>query len=91
MKLWHPLRAWHADGWQHGYNAGYEQGLNDGQDFGKRIAYNQTLTKEIPRILSRYSQLQVKIMHKPKAEMQAALEEFTQKELDHFKMELQDR
>jgi hypothetical protein len=91
MIFWHPLRRIHSDAWQVGYNAGYEKGLEDGQDFGKRIAYNQVLNKELPRILSRYSQLQVKIMHKPKTEMQAALSEFTQKELDHFKMELQDR
>jgi hypothetical protein len=77
--------------WLQGYDAGYAQGLNEGSDFGKRIAYNSVLTKEVPHILSRYSQLQVKLVTKPKSEIQDAFKEFTQHEIDRFKMELQDR
>lgn len=77
--------------WQHAYDKGYHQGLEEGQDFGKIIAYNKTLTEEIPGIISRYSQLQVKLIHKPKSEMQRALAEFTNTELDRFKMEMQNR
>ena len=84
-------RFYTVDGFQKGYDAGYHQGLDEGSEFGKRIAYNSTLTKEINGILSRYGQLQVKIMNKPKSVIQRELAEFTQRELDRFKMELQDR
>jgi hypothetical protein len=77
--------------WQTAYDKGYHQGLSEGRDFGERIAYNQTLTKEINGILSRYGQLQVKLLRKPKSEIQAALTKFTADEIDRFKMELQDR
>lgn len=80
-----------SNAWKLAYDKGYTQGINEGQDLGRRIAYNRTLSKELPRILSRYGQLQVKIMHKPKTEMQTALRKFTEEELDRFRMELQDR
>jgi hypothetical protein len=80
-----------GDPYKTGYDAGYSTGLDEGTDFGKRVAYNSTLAKEIPRILSRYAQLQVRVMNKPKKEVQAALEKFTQQEIDRFKMELQNR
>jgi hypothetical protein len=65
--------------------------LREGQDFGERVAHNRTLAKELPKILSRYSQLQVRIINKPKAQMRQELQEFTEVELEKFKMELQSR
>lgn len=78
-------------GWQEGYDAGYLKGLDEGGDFGKRVAYNHILSKEISGVLSRYGQLQIKLLAKPKDEIQAALEQFTNDEIARFKMELQDR
>lgn len=89
-RLWTKLKVGPTD-WQSAYDKAYHKGLDDGHDFGKRIAYNQVLTKEISGILSRYSQLQVRIMNKPKAAIQKELEEFTRTETERFKMELQDR
>lgn len=80
-----------SNAWQIAYDKGYAQGLDEGSDFGKRIAYNSVLQKEIGGILSRYGQLQVKMLTKPKSEIQTALIAFTQGEIDRFKMELQDR
>lgn len=80
-----------AGSWQEGYDNGYSAGLDAGTDFGKRIAYNQVLQKELPHVLSRYAQLQVKIINKPKIEVQKALKQFQEDEINRFKMELQDR
>lgn len=78
-----------ANSWQIAYNEGYHQGLHEGQDFGERIAHNATLARELPHILSRYAQLQVRIITKPKNEIQKELEKFEQSEIDRLKMELQ--
>lgn len=80
-----------SNAWKLAYDKGYTHGLDEGADFGKRIAYNKVLTQEIGGILSRYGQLQVKLLTKPKSEIQEALRKFTQDEIDRFKMELQDR
>jgi hypothetical protein len=77
--------------WQMGYDQGYHVGLDEGTDFGKRIAYNQVLAKELPHILSRYAQLQVKVINKPKMEIQKALHRFQEQEIERFKMEMQER
>lgn len=74
-----------------GYNNGYHEGVRRGHDFGMRVAHNRTLAQELPRILSRYSQLQVRIITKPKSEIQKALEKFEQDEIERLQMELQDR
>jgi hypothetical protein len=80
-----------SDSYRVGYDNGYIKGVKDGRDFGKRIAYNQVLRKEVPSILSKYSQLQVKIINKPKTEVQKQLREFTTKEIERLSMELQNR
>lgn len=80
-----------SDAWNIGYHDGYHQGLREGQDFGERVAHNRTLVKEIPKILSRYSQLQVRILNKPKSAMQKAIIDFEEREIDRLKMELQNR
>jgi hypothetical protein len=80
-----------ANSWQVGYNDGYKRGLREGQDFGERVAHNRTLVKELPKILGRYSQLQVRVINKPKTTIQKELKEFEQKEVDRLKMELQNR
>lgn len=85
------LGLYTTNGFNEGFDTGYQKGLEQGKDLGKRVAYNTTLTKEIPGILSRYSQLQVKLLTKPKNEMQDAFREFTNKELERFKMEMQER
>lgn len=69
----------------------YAKGLAEGQDFGERIAHNRTLAAELPHILSRYSQLQVKIINKPKSFIQQELQKFEEFEVARLKMELQDR
>jgi hypothetical protein len=80
-----------SDSWDVGYNEGYKRGLREGQDFGERVAHNRTLVKELPKILSSYSQLQAKVINKPKAQMRKEIQEFTEVELEKFKMELQNR
>lgn len=80
-----------SNAWQMAYDKGYAEGLDAGTDFGKRIAYNQVLTKEIGGVLSRYSQLQVRIINKPKLVIQQELAAFTEKEVNRFKMEMQER
>lgn len=82
-----------SDTYQLGYDSGYKKGLDDGGDFGKRIAYNVTLKNELNGVLGRYSRLQLKLLEKKasKSQMQDAYNDFLNRELDHFKMELQDR
>jgi hypothetical protein len=80
-----------SESWDIGYNEGYKRGLREGQDFGERIAHNRTLIKELPRILSRYSQLQVRIINKPKTTIQKELKAFEDKEVERLKMEMQNR
>lgn len=80
-----------TNGWHEGYDNGYREGLDAGTDFGKRIAYNSVLREELGGILSRYGQLQVKLLTKPKKEIQSALADFEQQEIKRFEMELQDR
>lgn len=89
-RLWCRLKVG-PTGWQTAYDKGYHQGLNEGKDLGKRIVYNKVLTEEIGGILSRYGQLQVKMLHASNSEIQKALRQFTQDEIERFKMELQDR
>jgi hypothetical protein len=84
----------HTDsGHQFGYDQGYHKGLEDGEDFGRRVAYNVTLKNELNAILNRYSQLQFKLLEEKasKSKMQEEFRNFYNKELDRFKMELQDR
>jgi hypothetical protein len=80
-----------SEAWNQGYDKGYHKGLDEGHDFGERVAHNRTLALELPRILSRYSQLQIRIINKPVAEMKKELARFEQRELDRLKMEMQDR
>lgn len=80
-----------ANSWKIGYNDGYHKGLREGQDFGERVAHNRTLVKELPKILSRYSQLQAKIINLPKAQMRKEIINFEEREVDKLKMELQNR
>lgn len=80
-----------SNAWQVAYDKGYHQGLDEGSDFGKRLAYNSVLKNELPHILSRYGQLQVKVITKPKVEIQTALAKFTQDEIARFEMEMQNR
>lgn len=80
-----------AQAWNQGYHDGYHKGLREGQDFGERVAHNRTLLIELPRILSRYSQLQIRIMNKRPTEIKRELAKFTEREIDKLKMELQDR
>lgn len=80
-----------SDYWQKAYDEGYYRGLKEGQDFGERVSHNRTLIKELPRILSRYTQLQIKVMNKRPTEIKRELTKFQDKELDRLKMEMQDR
>lgn len=80
-----------SNAWQIGYNIGYQQGLREGQDFGERVAHNRTLVKELPKILGRYGQLQLRIMYKTPQAIKKELIKFEQKEVERLKMELQDR
>jgi hypothetical protein len=80
-----------SESWNIGYQEGYRKGLKEGQDFGERIAHNRTLSRELPKVLTRYSQLQVKIINKPKAQMRQEIQAFTELELNKLKMEMQDR
>lgn len=80
-----------AASWDVGYNEGYKRGLDEGRDFGERVAHNRTLVKELPKILSRYSQLQLKLLNKPKTVIHKELKEFELKEIEQLKMELQNR
>lgn len=80
-----------SNSWELGYDEGYKKGLREGQDFGERVAHNRTLVAELPRILSRYSQLQIKIMNKKPAEIKKQLGEFQDKEIERLRMDMQDR
>lgn len=80
-----------SDHWSKLESEAYHRGLSEGQDFGERVAHNRTLVVELPRILSRYSQLQIRIMNKRPTEIKRELEKFTEREIDKLKMELQDR
>lgn len=80
-----------ADYFQKVYNEAYEIGLKEGKDIGERIAHNRTLAHELPHILSRYAQLQVTIINKPKSFIQQELEKFELEEVARLKMELQER
>lgn len=76
-----------SNAWQSGYDRGYAVGLEEGADFGKRIAYNTTLSSEIPDILQRYD-VQLK-KHLPKDQRATELGTFIANEVDRLKMELQ--
>jgi hypothetical protein len=78
-----------ANAWDVAYHEGYRKGFEEGQDIGERVAHNRTLAAELPRILSAYSQLQVKIMMKPKKYIQEELEKFEHEEMAKLKMDLQ--
>lgn len=75
--------------WQDAYNEAYHKGLREGQDFGERVAHNRTLALELPRILSRYSQLQVRIINKPKSFIQKELAKFEADEVARLKKNMQ--
>lgn len=80
-----------ADAWDKAFHEGYHKGLREGQDFGERVAHNRTLAVELPRILSRYAQLQVRIINKPKNVIQKELARFEADEVERLKMDLQKR
>lgn len=80
-----------SQAWNEGYDNGYHQGLREGQDFGERVAHNRTLALELPRILTRYSRLQIRIINKPVADMQRELARFQDKEIERLKMDMQNR
>lgn len=78
-----------SDYFQKAYDEAYHRGLREGQDFGERIAHNRTLAHELPHILSRYSQLQVRIINKPKSFIQKELHKFEADEVARLKKDLQ--
>lgn len=74
-----------------GYNDGYMVGLSEGKEFGTHTGFNQKLRAELPGILNRYSQLQIKIMNKPIKHIELELRKFTNDELEKYRLELQER
>lgn len=73
------------------YDEGYHRGLEEGKDFGKRIAHNYTLVAELPDILNRYSRLQLRVLNKPVKHIKQELGKFQEREIERLKMEIQDR
>lgn len=74
-----------------GYNDGYLVGLSEGKEFGSHVGFNSKLRAELPGILNRYSQLQIKIMNKPIKHIETELRKFTNDELEKYRLELQQR
>lgn len=74
-----------------GYDEAYTKGLAEGRDFGMRIAHNQTMATELADILTRYTQLQLKVINKPASFIREELNKFQQTELERLKMDLQNR
>lgn len=91
IKILNRLGLYTTSGWMDGYDGGYTKGYTEGHDFGERVAHNQTIRLELNGILNRYGQLQVKMIRKPKSEIQEAIAKFTNDEIERLKMELQER
>lgn len=52
--------------WQTGYDKGYQRGNADGNRYGTHLAYSQTMRRELPDILKRYSDESLKQLGKPR-------------------------
>lgn len=94
MRLPKLPRFYTETGWRKGYDIGYHEGLVNGEDFGKRIAYNSVINKELPDILQRFSKFilnKVIGSKRPAKDVAELYEQFLQEELARMRMELQER
>lgn len=71
------------------YNEGYQLGLEEGKDLGRRIAYNYVIATELPDILNRYSRLQLRIMNKTPSFIKKEIEKFQVEEIERLKKDIQ--
>lgn len=78
-----------SDHWRKLETEAYDKGLAEGRDFGERVAHNRTLALELPKILSRHTQLHIRLIKKPKEFKLQELAKFEEKELERLKMDLQ--